>query len=118
MLCTVSWFYFGGDLNVIDMEYALSVIYETASEWYQPPEGFYHRKRIYFKYETYKRAAIKEILLFLMTCEESDPIEALKHFSNKISDFVSLSKNDEMHFMFSIYQDVVLDIIDILSAML
>lgn len=112
----MAFWFFGGDFDV-DIKYALLVIDELQNEWYNSPASYYHRKKIDFECQSYKRSAIDEIRFYLSEHENEDPILAIEDFRYMVDVFACDAKNGSANFMFSVYYDVATDILDTLLAM-
>lgn len=104
-------------MKSVTLKYIFSVIDDLKNEWYKPPSGYYHRKRIDFKQRAYSKSAIDEIRFYLMEHEEEDPIIAIENFRNMVDSFACDAKNSETKFMFSVYYDVASHVLDILLGL-
>lgn len=101
----------------MDLKYVFSIIMEMEDEWYKPPERYYGRKKISFEEQSYKHSAIEEIKIYLLSHINDDPIECLEGFCHDVDTFAACSKNATANFMFSIYHDVAVDLLDVLVSM-
>lgn len=95
----------------MELSYVLSVIDEMKDEWYKPPSSEYvHRKKIDFEYQSYRHSAIHEIRWYLIKHGDQNVFETLMDFFYETKDRSSI-------FMFSVYCEVVLDVLDVLYGM-
>lgn len=98
------------------MKYVLSMIDKLRDEWYNPPIT-YHQKRAEFEYDSYKRSAINEIKMYLMSNDSKNPIIAVEEFRHMMDVFACETKDGNSNFMFSVYYDVATDVLDLLCGM-
>ena len=101
----------------MNMKYILSVIDEFRDEYYKSPTSYYHRRKVDFEYQSYKRSAMDEIKFYLMEHENEDPVSAVEEFRYTMNSFACETKNGGANFMFSIYYDVATDVLDVLLGM-
>lgn len=101
----------------VNMKYVLSVINDLRGEWCKPLSSYYHRKRIEFEQQSYARSAMDEICFYLMEHENENPITAVENFRRMVDCFACETKNENSKFMFSVYYDVVSDVLDVLLGM-
>lgn len=101
----------------MEITYILTVIDEMREEWYKAPTTYYHRKKVDFEYQSYKRSAMEEIKIYLMEHKDEDPVFAMENFRYQMDCFACETKNGNANFMFSIYYDVATDVLDVLLGM-
>lgn len=99
----------------MELSYILSIIDEMKGEWYQPPTGYSHRKKIDFTYQSYKHSAIHEIRWYLVQHSDQNVLEVLRDFCYEMRDRSLTTKNGDSNFMFSVYYEVGRDVLDVLS---
>lgn len=98
-----------------DHNYILGIIDTLRDGWYTSPINYYyHRKKLDFEYQSYRRTAIEEIKQYLIEHKDQNPVDTIEDFRYQMDIFACNAKGDYANFMFSIYYDVATDILDVL----
>lgn len=101
----------------METRYILMLIDEMIEEWYKPPTVYYNRKKEDFQYQSYKRSAMEELKIYLITHSNEDPFDTIRDFRYQMDCFACEAKSGNANFMFSIYYDVATDVLDVLLSM-
>lgn len=95
------------------VKHVLLIISKYRDDWYKPPTS-YKQKRVDFEYQSFKRSACEELILYLSSHSDQNPISAIEDFRHMMDDFACRSKTSSANFMFSVYYDVATDLLDVM----
>lgn len=96
----------------MDMNTALVLINQLRDELYSHPKEYYRQKRAYFEYQSFKSSAIEELMMYLIRHKNKNPIDAIEDFRYQMDCFACKTRNGIANFIFSVYYDVVTDVLD------
>lgn len=96
----------------MDKQHILLLIDGLSNNIYSRPKT-YEQKKIFFNYQSYENSALQEIKRYIIE-NDGDPISIMENFCHLMDDFSCSAKNGEASFMFSIYHDVAINVIDYL----
>lgn len=100
----------------MDITNILSIIDTLQEEEYSGPINYYQKKER-FIYQSYAKSAINEIKTYLKKYNKENVMDVLEDFRYQMDCFACESRNSDANFMFSVYYDVVTDVIDTLLTM-
>lgn len=91
----------------------LKIIDRMQKELYRSPES-YRINSAQFMFQSYKKWALNELLLYLLIRRDENPIERVEEFRYQMDVAATSATTDDRNFMFSVAYDVASDILDIL----
>lgn len=94
---------------------AVSIVDSLSKGWYSPPVCYSNRTE--FIYDSLSNAGVKEIKLYLLAHSDKNPISAVEDFIHQVDTFACNAKTGDANFMFSVYYDVGMHILDLLLGL-
>lgn len=96
-------------------EECIEIVEKMRKQYYDIPLGkCYSIHDVMFKFESYIRWSVSEILNFLENSEEENPLTLLEKFRWEMDQYACQANGDDANLMFSTAYDVATDILDTL----